>query len=118
MPERTRRPKTIVTTASEIEGRTIAEYLGVVRGIVVRVPTRRQSARGMMLPFDPWEEGGNNPYFFEVADAVRRDAFDAMMKHAESLGADAVIATRYQTTPYARGGVTEAIAYGTAVRLT
>jgi uncharacterized protein YbjQ (UPF0145 family) len=40
-----------------------------------------------------------------------------MMTHAESLGADAVIATRYQTMPFARKGVTEVIAYGTAVRL-
>jgi uncharacterized protein YbjQ (UPF0145 family) len=40
-----------------------------------------------------------------------------MLKHAESLGADAVIATRYQTTPFGRAGVSEVLAYGTAVRL-
>jgi uncharacterized protein YbjQ (UPF0145 family) len=117
-PKRGSRHETIVTTASEVEGRTIADYLGVVRGIVVRVPTRRQRIRGLNLRWDPWEEEGrDNPYFFEVAEAARQDAFAAMMAHAESLGADAVIATRYQTTPFAREGVTEVIAYGTAVRL-
>jgi uncharacterized protein YbjQ (UPF0145 family) len=104
----------IVTTGTAIDGREIADYLGVVRGIVVRVPTRRQRIRGTT---EALMEGGNNPYFLEVAEAARADAYAEMVKHAESLAADAVIATRYQTTRFAPEGVSEVLVYGTAVRL-
>jgi uncharacterized protein YbjQ (UPF0145 family) len=104
----------IVTTSNEVDGRAIVEYLGVVRGIVVRVPTRRQRIRGRT---EALMEGGNNRYFLEVVEAAREDAYSEMVKHAESLGADAVIGTRYQTTPFAPEGVSEVLAYGTAVRL-
>jgi uncharacterized protein YbjQ (UPF0145 family) len=56
-------------------------------------------------------------HFQEVAEAAREDAHSEMLKHAASLGADAVIATRYQTTPFASEGVSEVLVYGTAVRL-
>lgn len=104
----------IVTTGNTVDGRAIADYLAVVRGIIVRVPTRRQRIRGTT---DALMEGGNNRYFLEVFEAAREDAYSEMVKHAESLGADAVIATRYQTTPFAPGGVSEVLVYGTAVRL-
>jgi uncharacterized protein YbjQ (UPF0145 family) len=104
----------IVTTGNAVDGRIIAEYLGVVRGIVVRVPTRRQLTRGQT---EALLEGGNNLYFLEVVEAAREDAYAEMLKHAESLHADAVIGARYQTTPYAGQGVSEVLAYGTAVRL-
>jgi uncharacterized protein YbjQ (UPF0145 family) len=104
----------IVTTGNEVDGRVIVNYLGVVRGIVVRVPTRRQRIRGQT---DALMEGGNSRYFLEVVEAAREDAYSAMLNHAESLGADAVIATRYQTTRFAPEGVSEVLVYGTAVRL-
>jgi uncharacterized protein YbjQ (UPF0145 family) len=104
----------IVTTTSEVQGRAIADYLGIVRGIVVRFPTRRQRIRGS---FEARFEGGNNPYFLEVAEAARNDAYAEVIKHAESLGADAVIGTRYQTTRFGSQGATEVLVYGTAVRL-
>jgi uncharacterized protein YbjQ (UPF0145 family) len=104
----------IVTTGSEVAGRAIADYLGVVRGLVVWAPTRRQRIRGRA---DAMLEGGNNRFFLEVAEAAREDAHSEMVKHAKGLGADAVIGTRYQTTPFAAEGVSEVLAYGTAVRL-
>ena len=104
----------IVTTGNDVAGYVVCEYLGVVRGIVVRVPTRRQRMRGET---EALTEGGGNRYFLEVAVAVRDDAWAEMVKHAESLGADAVIAVRWEATPFAREGVTEGLAYGTAVRL-
>ena len=104
----------IVTTANEIGGRTIADYLGVVRGICVQVPTRRQRIRGET---DAVLEGGNNRYFLEVVEAAREAATAEMLKRAEALDADAVIAMRYQMTPFAAQGVSEVLAYGTAVRL-
>ena len=104
----------IVTTGSGVGGRAIAEYLGVVRGVVVRVPTRRQATRGLT---EARVEGGRNPYFLEVATAVRDDAYAAMIEHAQSIGADAVVGVRCCTTRFAGGGVTEGLAYGTAVKL-
>ena len=103
----------IVTTGNEVDGRAVADYLGVVRGIIVRCPTRRQRIRGLT---DALVEGGKNRYFLEVAEGARDDAYAEMVKHAKSLGADAVIATRYETTPFAEG-VSEVLVYGTAVRL-
>ena len=104
----------IVTTANEVAGRPISGYLGVVRGIVVRAPTQRQINRGRTYAL---LEEGNNPYFLEVVEAAREEACAEMSKHAESLGADAVIAMRYHATPFKAGGVNEVLAYGTAVRL-
>lgn len=104
----------IVTTGAVVEGSAIAAYLGVVRGVVVRVPTRRQRIRGAT---EALVEGGRNPYFLEVATAVRDDAYAAMLEHARGIGADAVICVRCETTPLSPGGVTEGLAYGTAVKL-
>lgn len=104
----------IVTTAAEVEGRAIADYLGLVRGIVVRVPTRRQRIRGRAETF--WD-GGSNPFFLEVAEGAREDAYAELVKHAEGLGADAVVGARYETTPFMADGVSEVLVYGTAVRL-
>jgi uncharacterized protein YbjQ (UPF0145 family) len=104
----------IVTTGNDVVGRSIADYLGIVRGIVVRLPSRRQRVRGATFAIN---EGGNNPYFLEVVEAGREDAHSEMLKHAESVGADAVIAIRYETTPFGTAGTSEYLAYGTAVRL-
>ena len=55
--------------------------------------------------------------FIDVCEAARHDAFAQMVSHAQELGADAVIGTRYDATEFSRG-VTEVLCYGTAVRLT
>ena len=52
----------IVTSGNGVDGRVVADYLGVVRGVVVRVPTRRQRIRGAT---EALMEGGNNRYFLE-----------------------------------------------------
>jgi uncharacterized protein YbjQ (UPF0145 family) len=105
----------IVTTGNEVEGRPIAEYLGIVRGIVVRVPTRRQRIRGS---FEATFEGGNVAEYVEVCEAAREDAYALLVEHATALGADAVVATRYQATPFSQSkGTSEVLVYGTAVRL-
>jgi uncharacterized protein YbjQ (UPF0145 family) len=105
----------IVTSGGEVTGRVVAAILGIVRGIVVQVPTRHQRIQGT------WEaklEGGNIRLFVEVCEEARRDAFAAMVEHAESVGADAVVGARYQSAPFRSGdGTMEVMAYGTAVRL-
>jgi uncharacterized protein YbjQ (UPF0145 family) len=102
----------IVTTGNDVAGRTIAEYLGVVRGIVVRSPSITQGFFGGLKKII----GGNIESFAEVCEAARGDAFKLMVKHAEELNADAIVAMRYDATEFSQGA-TEVLAYGTAVKL-
>jgi uncharacterized protein YbjQ (UPF0145 family) len=102
----------IVTTGNEVAGRAVARYLGVVRGIVVRSPTIGQGFLGGLKRI----VGGNIESFADVCETARREAFERMVDHAEELSADAIIAMRYDATEFAQG-VTEVLAYGTAVKL-
>jgi uncharacterized protein YbjQ (UPF0145 family) len=101
----------VVTTGNDIVGRTVKTYLGVVRGIVVRSPN---IAQGVMGGFKQMI-GGNIESYARVCETAREEAFDRMVKHAEEVGADAVIAVRYDAAEFAPG-VTEVLAYGTAVK--
>jgi uncharacterized protein YbjQ (UPF0145 family) len=103
----------IVTTGNEVAGHTIAQYLGVVRGIVVRSPSIAQGFFGGLKTI----VGGNIEAFAEVCETARRDAFERMVQHAEEIDADAIIGMRYDATEFSQG-VTEVLAYGTAVKLT
>jgi uncharacterized protein YbjQ (UPF0145 family) len=102
----------IVTTGNEVAGRPVAEYLGIVRGIVVRSPSITQGFLGSLKQI----VGGNIESYAEVCEAAREEAYQRMVRHAERKGADAVIAVRYDATEFAQG-VTEVLAYGTAVKL-
>lgn len=102
----------LVTTAPDVAGHTIIEYLGVVRGIVVRSPSIGQGLLGSLKSLG----GGNIQEFVDVCEAARHDAYAQMVHHAEALGAHAVIAMRYDATEFMQGA-TEVLAYGTAVRL-
>src|SRR5438477_12666448 len=102
----------IVTTGNEIEGHAIAGYIGVVRGIVVRSPSIAQGFLGGLKQI----VGGNIESYAKVCEAARKEAYQRMVEHAEEQGADAVIGMRYDATEFAQG-VTEVLAYGTAVKL-
>jgi len=102
----------IVTTGNDIAGRTVKSYLGVVRGIVVRSPSIAQGVMGGLKQII----GGNIESYAIVCEKARQEAFDRMVKHAEELGADAVITVRYDATEFAQG-VTEVLSYGTAVKI-
>ena len=102
----------IVTTGNNIEGYTITEYLGIVRGIVVRAPTIGQGFLGGLQKMI----GGNSEAYAEACEAARQEAFLRMLRHTEHLGADAIIAMRYDATEFAES-VTEVLAYGTAVKI-
>jgi uncharacterized protein YbjQ (UPF0145 family) len=101
-----------VTTGNNIEGRQIATYLGVVRGIVVRAPTVGQGFRGGLQGL----LGGNIEAYAEACEQARGEAYARLLAHAEQIGADAIIAMRYDATEFSQG-ITEVLAYGTAVRL-
>ena len=102
----------IVTTGNDVAGHTVTEYVGVVRGIVVRAPSLAQGFLGGLKQL----VGGNIESYAQVCEAAREDAFQRMVLHAQERGADAVIAVRYDATEFAQG-VTEVLAYGTAVRI-
>jgi uncharacterized protein YbjQ (UPF0145 family) len=102
----------IVTTGNEVAGHTISQYLGVVRGIVVRSPSIAQGFLGGLKQI----VGGNIESYAEVCEAARQEAFDRMVQHAEEIGADGIIGMRYDATEFSQGA-TEVLAYGTAVQL-
>jgi uncharacterized protein YbjQ (UPF0145 family) len=104
--------KLLVTTGNDIAGRRIVQYLGVVRGIVVRSPGFGRSLSGSFAAIG----GGNIPQFEEVCEEARREAYARMIDHAGDKGADGIIAMRYDATEFSQG-ITEVLAYGTAVKL-
>jgi uncharacterized protein YbjQ (UPF0145 family) len=106
-------PMMITTTGNEIAGCSITSYLGIVRGIVVRSPGIAQGILGGLQEI----VGGNIEAYTEVCEAARDEAYQRMVKHAQEKGADAIIAMRYDATEFSEG-VTEVLAYGTAVKLT
>jgi uncharacterized protein YbjQ (UPF0145 family) len=102
----------IATTGNEIVGFPIAGYIGIVRGIVVRSPSISQGILGGLKQI----VGGNIEAYAEVCETARAEAYQRMVQHAQEMGADAVIGMRYDATEFAPG-VTEVLAYGTAVTL-
>jgi uncharacterized protein YbjQ (UPF0145 family) len=102
----------ILTTGNEVSRRTVKEYLGIVRGIVVRSPSLSQGLLGGLKQI----VGGNIEAYAKMCEQARQHAYDRMVEHARQLNADAVIAVRYDATDIGEG-ITEVLAYGTAVRL-
>jgi len=102
----------IVTTGLNVEGKQVVEYLGVVRGIVVRATGIGRGIVGGLKSII----GGNIEEWSVVCEEARREAFNRMVQHALEIGADAVIAMRYDATEFTQGS-TEVLAYGTAVKL-
>jgi uncharacterized protein YbjQ (UPF0145 family) len=104
--------QSLVTTALELPGHRIVQNLGVVRGIVVR----SRSVVGNFVGGLQTIFGGNITIYTSLCERARRDAFEQMMEHANDLGANAVIAMRYDANEI-MNGVTEVLAYGTAVKV-
>jgi uncharacterized protein YbjQ (UPF0145 family) len=100
----------MVTTTLEIPGQKIVRNLGVVRGIVVR----SRSIVGNIGAALQSLVGGNITLYSELCEKARDDAFKLMLQHAAEHGANAVIGMRYDANEVA-DGITEVLAYGTAV---
>jgi uncharacterized protein YbjQ (UPF0145 family) len=98
------------TTALELEGRRITKNLGIVRGITVR----SRSIVGNIGAGFQTLFGGNITLYETLCERAREQAYDRMIGHAEAMGANAVVAVRYDATEVTPG-VTEVLAYGTAV---
>jgi len=102
----------IVTTGNDIAGHKIIQYLGIVRGIVVRSTGIARGFVGGLRSI----AGGNIPEYVAVCEEARQQAYELMVQHAKELGADAIIAVRYDATEFMQGS-TEVLAYGTAVKI-
>ena len=100
----------MVTTAFELSGFRITRNLGIVRGIIVR-------SRNFFVNTGAFFQslvGGNITPWTNLCEQTRREAFEIMIQHATELGANAIICARYDTSEV-MAGVTEVLAYGTAV---
>jgi uncharacterized protein YbjQ (UPF0145 family) len=100
----------MVTTAFELPNFRITQNLGIVRGIVVR-------SRNIFVTIGASLQtivGGNITAWTTLCEQTRADAFEIMIQHATEIGANAIVGARYDTTEISTG-VTEVLAYGTAV---
>lgn len=100
----------MVTTTFELPNFRIVQNLGVVRGIVVRSRNVFYTIGASLQTL----VGGNITVWTNLCEQTRSDAFEIMIQHATEIGANAVIGARYDTTELSTG-VTEVLAYGTAV---
>ena len=101
---------TMVTTAMELPGFRITRSFGVVRGITVR----SRSVVGNFVGGIQSLFGGNISIYTELCEQARADTYQLMCRHAQGLGANAIIGMRYDATEL-MAGLTEVLCYGTAV---
>jgi uncharacterized protein YbjQ (UPF0145 family) len=102
----------MITTSVALDGYRIVRNLGVVRGITVRSRSVLGNlAGGLQTIF-----GGQISIYIDLCEKTREEAFQYMMQHAAERGANAVINMRYDANEV-MNGVTEVLAYGTAVEV-
>ena len=100
----------LVATTNDLAGYRIVRHLGVVRGVTVR-------SRNIVAGFGAFLQtikGGNITIYTRLAEQARQEAYELLVAHAEEIGANAIIAMRYDANEI-NAGVTEVLAYGTAV---
>jgi uncharacterized protein YbjQ (UPF0145 family) len=103
-------PQEHVTTMFELPGLRIVRNMGVVRGIVVR----SRSVVGSFAAGLQTLVGGNITIWTRMCEQARQESYDIMVRHAAEIGANAVVAVRYDANEVS-AGVTEVLAYGSAV---
>ncbi|MBO6797221.1 YbjQ family protein [Maricaulis sp.] len=102
----------IVTMSDNVPGHEIDSVIGLARGNVVRA---RFFGRDFIAGLRNLV-GGEVPEYTKLLAESREQAMDRMVRHAEELGADAVITFRLSTATVMDGSA-EILAYGTAVKL-
>ncbi len=100
----------MVTTGLEFSGFKIVRYLGVVRGLTVR----SRSVLGNIGAGFQSLVGGKITIYVELCEHAREEAFNLLLQHAAQIGANAIVGMRYDANEVA-DGITEVLAYGTAV---
>ena len=101
---------TLVTTSTGLDGYKITKQLGLVRGVTVR----SRSALGNIAGGFQSLFGGRLSIYVELCENTREEAYQLMVQHAQVMGANAIINMRYDANEIMQG-VTEVLAYGTAV---
>ncbi len=101
-----------ITTAFELPGKKIVKNFGMARGITVRSRSIFGTLGGSLQTLF----GGNITLFTELCEKTRAEAYEIMIRHAEEMGANAIIAVRYDANDV-MNGVTEVLCYGTAVEV-
>lgn len=100
----------LITTANNLEGYRITNHLGVVRGITVRSRSLFGNIGGGLQSLI----GGKLSIYVELCEKTREEAYQLMIQHANEMGANAIINMRYDANEVMQG-ITEVLAYGTAV---
>jgi uncharacterized protein YbjQ (UPF0145 family) len=100
----------LITTSNLLEGYRITKHLGITRGITVR----SRSVLGNIAGGFQTLFGGKISIYVELCEKTREEAFQLMLQHANERGANAIINMRYDANEV-MNGVTEVLAYGTAV---
>jgi uncharacterized protein YbjQ (UPF0145 family) len=102
-----------VTTTPTVQGYRIKEYIGITRGIIVRTPNILEGFGGAIGKF---LGGGQLSAFISMCEKTRQEAYDAMIKDARAMGANAVVGVSYNANDVMED-CTEVLCYGTAVVL-
>jgi uncharacterized protein YbjQ (UPF0145 family) len=102
----------LVATTNDLPGYRITAHIGLVRGVTVRSRNVVGNVGGAIQSLF----GGNLSIYTSLAETARQEAYDLMTQHARELGADAVVAMRYDANDI-MDGITEVLAYGTAVKV-
>jgi uncharacterized protein YbjQ (UPF0145 family) len=100
----------LTVTTNDIPGHRIVRVLGLARGLSVR----SRSIVGNVGATFQILKGGNISIYTKLAETARQEAFDHLVAQAAEMGANAIVAMRYDANEIA-SAVTEVLAYGTAV---
>jgi uncharacterized protein YbjQ (UPF0145 family) len=102
----------LVTTTNDLPGYRIVRHLGLVRGVTVRSRSIIGNIAGALHSL----VGGNITVYTNLAETARQEAYDLLVQHASEVGANAILAMRYDANEIT-DGITEVLAYGTAVQV-
>jgi uncharacterized protein YbjQ (UPF0145 family) len=100
----------LITTSTNLEGYKITNQLGLVRGITVRSRSLAGNLAGSFMTMF----GGKSTIYTELCEKTREEALQLMIQHGKDLGCNAIINMRYDANDV-MPGLTEVLAYGTAV---
>ena len=100
----------LITTTNDAPGYRVVKTLGVVRGITVR----SRNAISDMVGGVQSVFGGRVGVYVKLAETARQEAYDELVAHAREMGANGILAMRYDANEI-MPGITEVLAYGTAV---
>ena len=102
----------LVATTNDLVGYRVVQHLGLVRGVTVRSRSVIGNIGGAVQSIF----GGNITIYTKLAETARQEAYDLLVAHAHELGANAILAMRYDANEIMEG-ITEVLAYGSAVRV-